>query len=85
MPMGIEADIGGRVRLHRRLATEYAAAWLGQIAMAHAAGSADTRRFHQAAALRCRVNLVDASQAHSALATVLARLRPRRGLTTVAP
>ena len=64
-----------RMRLHRRLALEYAEIVRQQRDHATVATSERQRRFHHQAAERCRGNLAESRRAHSSLAAALGEAR----------
>jgi len=64
-----------RMRLHRRLALEYAQVVREQRDHATAAATERQRRFHHQAVERCRRNLAESRRAHSSLAAALGKAR----------
>jgi hypothetical protein len=77
-PSNPARELRQRLRLHRRLAMEYAVEANRQDRRAQDADTERLREYHQANAARSRRNLADARRAHSMLAAELGRLiRPQ--------
>ena len=71
-PPPVTATLIQRMRLHRRLAREYAAAVRRQL---DCVDGGEAGRVHHEAAQRCRRDLAEARRAHSALAAALGAAR----------